>query len=47
MPARGSRAGLRAADHQPVPEDGAAPAPEPPPVATYRKWVEVKRKRSK
>jgi hypothetical protein len=47
MPARGSRAGLRGDDQRPLPEDGAAPAPEPPPVAAYRKWVDVKQRRGR
>jgi hypothetical protein len=45
MPARGSRAGLPAGDAPPAPENGAAPAPEPPPAAAYRKWVDVKERR--
>ncbi len=45
MPARGSRAGLRSADQMPVAQDGASPAPEPPPVAAYRKWVDVRQRR--
>ena len=45
MPARGSRAGLRAAEQKAVPEEDASKAPEPPPVAAYRKWVDVKKRR--
>ena len=40
MPARGSRTGLRPAEQSP-PESAA----EAPPVAAYRKWVDVKQRR--
>jgi len=45
MPARGSRAGLRTADQTPASHEGTSPAPEPPPVAAYRKWVDVRQRR--
>ncbi len=45
MPARGSRAGLRTADQTPASHEGSSPAPEPPPVAAYRKWVDVRQRR--
>lgn len=45
MPARGSRAGLRPSDQQAMAGPETAPAPEPPPVAAYRKWVDVKQRR--
>jgi deaminated glutathione amidase len=45
MPARGSRAGLRRDDQPPSTGAEAVPAPEPPPVAAYRKWVDVKQRR--
>jgi predicted amidohydrolase len=47
MPARGSRAGLEPADRPAPAEAGEAPAPEPPPVAAYRKWVDVRQRRRK
>jgi predicted amidohydrolase len=45
MPARGSRAGLASSGQSAITADESPPTPEPPPVAAYRKWVDVRQRR--